>query len=121
MKQTLILSFLTGATIQAFIAGFLGKAEEITLSAGQQITAASLLILFASVAILAMFILKEDFFRIQASQLAGMAAQAFMSGVLINAGIANFGNYHFQLSLGAAYSVILIALAWEWQGKLRLP
>ena len=121
MKQTLILSFILGATIQAFIAGFFGKLEVISITPSQQITASGMLILIASAVGLAGLLFNQSVFMVQAIELAGMATQALVSSILIKAGVTEFASYHFQLSLGAAYFVVLIALGWEWFDELRLP
>ena len=120
MARTLTLSFLIGLTIQAFITGILGKLEIITISSGQQNSAASMLAIFAALFLLATVITDQKTFLLQVVEFSGMTIQALLSSILINAGVQEFATYQFQLNLALAYLVIALALAWEWRGQLRI-
>lgn len=119
MKKTALLAFLIGLTIQAFIAGILGKLEVITISSGQQFTAASMLAILAALFLLAAVLSNQEIFLIQVIEFSGMAAQALLSGILIDAGILDIATYQLQLNLGIVYLLVAATLAWEWRDEIK--
>lgn len=119
MKKTATLAFLIGLTIQAFIAGFLGKLEIITISGGQQFTAASMLAILAALFLLFAVLTDQEIFLIQVVEFSGMAVQALLSGILIDAGILDLATYQLQLNLGIVYLLVLATLVWEWRGEIK--